>query len=129
MIAVAQAALAIVLADLEGIYGSLLINVLLTPFVVFCAARALCCWRFRVTASLNGVAVRPVLGREWRFSLSEIEKIERKVDRASAGTVRKLTILADARRVTMRSALAGIDELDAFLVSYKRERLRITTTK
>ena len=92
--------------------------IMLIPFVIVCIARALYCWRFRVTASLRGITVQPVFGTTWSVALSDIERVERTVDRRAGGAVRRLVIDTDAGKVTMRDALAGIDELDAFLITY-----------
>lgn len=118
MIAAAEVCLTIVLMGLEGVYGALLITVMLAPFVVGCAAHTLYCCRFRVEASLRGVTVRPVCGGRWCFALSDITGIDRDIVRGTAGMVRRLTIHTAARSVTLRGALAGVDELDAFLITY-----------
>ena len=118
MIGAAEIFLTVVLAWFEGVYGALFINIMLIPFVIVCIARALYCWRFRVTASLRGITVQPVFGTTWSVALSDIERVERTVDRRAGGAVRRLVIDTDAGKVTMRDALAGIDELDAFLITY-----------
>ncbi len=118
MIAAAEICLTVVLMGLEGVYGALLITVMLAPFVVGCAAYTLYCCRFRVEAGLRGVTVRPVFGGRWCFALSDIVRIDRDIVRGSAGVVRRLTIHTAGRSVTVRGALAGVDELDAFLTTY-----------
>ena len=118
MIGVAEVVLTVVLAWFGGVYGALFINIMLIPFVIVCMARALYCWHFRVTASLRGITVQPVFGTTWSVALSDIERVERTVDRRAGGAVRRLVIDTDAGKVTMRDALAGIDELDAFLITY-----------
>ena len=118
MIGVAEVVLTVALAWFEGVRGALFINIMLVPFLIVCIARALYCWRFRVTASLRGITVQPVFGTTWSVALSDIERVERTVDRRAGGAVRRLVIGTDAGKVTMRDALAGIDELDAFLITY-----------
>lgn len=124
MIGAAEVFLTVVLARLEGVYGTTFINILLIPFLIVCTAHALYCWRFRVTASLRGITVQPVFGRAWRFALSDIERVERTVDRRAGDAVRRLVIRTDAGKVTIRDALAGIDELDVFLITYGEGRER-----
>ncbi len=120
MIGAAEVFLTVVLSWLEGVYGALFINIMLVPFLVVCAARALHCWRFRVSASLRGITVQPVFGRELRFALSDIESVERTIDRQAGDAVRRLVIRTDAGKVTMNDALAGIAELDAFLITVRK---------
>lgn len=118
MIAAAEICLTVVLMSLEGVYGALFITLMLAPFVVGCAAYTLYCCRFRVEAGLRGVTVRPVFGGRWRFALSDIVRIDRDVGRGSAGIIRRLTIHTAERSVTVRGALAGVNELDVFLTTY-----------
>ena len=116
MVVAAEVALSFVLAAYEGIFGVLLINLLLAPFSAFCLFRSLCAWRFRVVANLQGVSVRPVIGREYAFAFPEITKVERTAGTSYAGEVRKLVIRTANKRVTVRESQEGIEAIDAFLL-------------
>ena len=118
MIAAAEICLTVVLMSLEGVYGALFITVMLAPFVVGCTTYTLYCCRFRVEAGLRGVTVRPVFGGRWRFALSDVVRIDRDAGCGPAGIIRRLTIHTAERSVTVRGALTGVDELDAFLTTY-----------
>lgn len=118
MVVAAEVALTVVLAILEGVYGAVFINVLLIPFVVVCAVCTVRSWRFRVTASLRGITVKPTFGKSWSFALTEIVRVDEVLGEAPLGTVRRLTIYTPSRQVTLRGSMAGVEELDAFLISY-----------
>ena len=118
MIVAADVALTAVLAVLEGVYGAVFINVLLVPFVIVCAVCAVRSWRFKVTASLRGITVKPTIGESWSFALSEIVRVDEVLGEGPLSSVRRLTIYTPSRHVTLRGSLAGIEELDAFLISY-----------
>lgn len=116
LLVVAEVALSVVLAAFEGIFGVLLINLLLAPFSAFCLLRSLHAWRFRVVANLQGVSVRPVIGREYAFTFPEITKVERTAGAGYAGEVRKLVIRTANKCVTVCESQEGIEALDAFLL-------------
>lgn len=118
MIVAAEAALTVVLAVLEGVYGAVFINILLVPFVVVCAVCTVRSWRFRVTAGLRGITVKPTFGKSWSFALTEIVRVDEVLGEAPLGTVRRLMIHTPSRQVTLRGSMAGVEELDAFLISY-----------
>ena len=118
MVVAAEVALTVVLAILEGVYGAVFINVLLIPFVVVCAVCTVRSWCFRVTASLYGITVKPTFGKSWSFALTEIVRVDEVLGEAPLGTVRRLTIYTPSRQVTLRGSMAGVEELDAFLISY-----------
>lgn len=117
MVTCADVALTIELALLEGVFGVLLIILLITPLVVICLVATLRSWRCRVTATLHGLDVRPTVGASYHVSLDEIMLVERWEGNAFE-PVRKLVIHAPSHRVMVRRAQAGIEELNAFLVSY-----------
>lgn len=117
MVVLAEVALAVVLAAFEGVSGALLIILLITPLVVICLVATLRSWRCRVTATLHGLDVRPTVGASYHVSLNEILLVER-WEGSAFEPVRKLVIHAPSHRVTVRRAQAGIEELNAFLVSY-----------
>ena len=75
-------------------------------------------WRFKVTASLRGITVKPTIGESWSFALSEIVRVDEVLGEGPLSSVRRLTIYTPSRHVTLRGSLAGIEELDAFLISY-----------
>lgn len=116
LLVVAEVALSVVLAAFEGVFGVLLINLLLAPFSAFCLFRSLHAWRFKVVANLQGVSVRPTVGKEYAFEFPEITKVERTAGTGYAGEVRKLVIRAANKRVTVRESQEGIEALDAFLL-------------
>lgn len=115
MVVAAEVALSFVLAALEGAFGALLINLLLAPFSAFCLVKSLRAWRFKVVANLQGISVRPIIGREYAFMFSEITKVERAVGTGHAGEVRKLVIRTASKRVAVSESQEGIEALDAFL--------------
>ena len=74
--------------------------------------------RFRITAEGNRITVRPAAGRSYSFSVSEITKIVRRTDAADIWDVRKITIDTESKRVSVNSFMAGIEELDAYLIKH-----------
>ncbi|OUQ27069.1 hypothetical protein B5E77_07845 [Lachnoclostridium sp. An131] len=74
--------------------------------------------RFRITAEGNRITVRPAAGRKYSFSVSEITKIVRRTDAADIWDVRKITIDTESKRVSVNSFMAGIEELDAYLIKH-----------
>lgn len=117
MVTCAEVALTIELALLEGVFGAALIILLITPLAIICLVATLRSWRCRVTATLHGLDVRPTVGASYHVSLNEIMLVER-WEGSAFEPVRKLVIHAPSHRVTVRRAQAGIEELNAFLVSY-----------
>ena len=75
-------------------------------------------WRFRLTAAGERLTVRPAAGRKYSFSVSEITKIVRRTDAADIWNVQKITIDTESKRVSVNSFMAGIEELDAYLIKH-----------
>lgn len=115
LVVAAEVALSFVLAAFEGVFGVLLINLLLVSFSAFCLVKSLHAWRFRVVANLQGVSVRPTIGRKCAFTFPEITKVERTAGVSYASEVHKLVIYTADKRVTVRNSQEGIEALDAFL--------------
>lgn len=120
LVGAAELALSLLMGALEGVYGVMLINVLLAPFSLFCAAVALRSWRFGVTADLGGMTVRPTLGPERSIAFSEVTSVERVVSSDGSGALRRLVVRTADARVSLSASLEGIEALDALLA----ERVR-----
>lgn len=117
---VAELALSLLMGALEGVYGVVLINVLLAPFSLSCAAVALRSWRFGVTADLGGMTVRPTLGPERSIAFSEVTSVERVVSSDGSGALRRLVVRTADARVSLSASLEGIEALDALLAARVR---------
>lgn len=115
LVAAAELALSLVMGSLEGVYGVVLINVLLAPLSLLCAALALRSWSFGVTADLGGMRVRPTLGPERAFAFSEVTGVDRVVAPDGSGALRRLVVRTADARVSLPSSLEGVEALDALV--------------
>ena len=117
LVAAAELALSLVMGSLEGVYGVVLINVLLAPLSLLCVALTLRSWRFGVTADLGGMRVRPTLGPERAFAFSEVTGVDRVVAPDGSGALRRLVVRTADARVSLSSSLEGVEALDALVAA------------
>lgn len=83
--------------------------------------------RFRLTAVGDRLIVRPAVGRRYAFSASEITQVTRKIKRTSQGEeLRTVQICTERSHVRLHSEMAGVEEMDLYLLRHVG-REKITT--
>ena len=92
------------------------VSVLLaSPFLVW----AFQIWRFRVTAEVAIVTVRPTAGRKYTFSADEVTRIIRKTKTDSGWEmIKKVTIYTKTRHVSLNDNMTGIEDMDAYFLRH-----------
>lgn len=86
-----------------------------SPFIIW--GISIC--RFQMVARGDAMMVRPVIGKTYTFSVTEITKVVRKVKIVYGWEeCAKITIYVKNKKVILRRSMTGFDDMDAYLLRH-----------